>query len=168
MSKTAEVKRFREVLLAYGANPENWPADEREPLQKVASSGGTEVQECLREARDMDAVLSLLPEARVPDGAVDRALAKMMVPPSAPVVDFQAARAQRSRFRDAIDMRQVIPVGIAMAASLMLGVLAGFSELTSTYIPGTGSITLASVDEDSAAESLISFEAFTLAEGDVQ
>ncbi|MCP5083227.1 MAG: hypothetical protein GY948_16180 [Alphaproteobacteria bacterium] len=168
MSKTAEMKRFKDVLLAYGANPENWPADDHETLRKIASSGGTEVQACLREAREMDAVLNHLPEARVPDGAIDRALAKVMVPPSAPVVDLQAVRAQRSRFRDAIDMRQAIPVGIAMAASLMLGVLAGFSDLTSTYIPDTGTITLASIDEDSAAESLISFEAFTFAEGDVQ
>ncbi|NNF76831.1 MAG: hypothetical protein HKN05_02270 [Rhizobiales bacterium] len=168
MSKTAEMKRFQDVLLAYGANPENWPADERETLLMIASSGGTDVQTCLHEAGKMDAVLNLLPEARVPDGAIDRALTKVMVLPNAPVVDFQAARAKRSRFREAVDMRQAIPVGIAMAASLMLGVLAGFSELTSTYIPDTGTITLASIDEDSAAESLISFEAFTLVEGDVQ
>ena len=60
-------------------------------------------------------------------------------------------------------MRQAIPVGVAMAASLVLGVLvAGLSELTATYIPDTGTTTLAmaSIDEDRAAESLISFEAF--------
>ena len=168
MTKTAEMERFKEVLLAYGAKPENWPAEERETLRTFASSGGTEVQTCLREAREMDAVLNLLPEAQVPDGAIDRALAKAIVPPTAPVIDLQAARARRSWFRDAVDLRQAIPVGIAMAASLMLGVLAGFSEFTSTYIPHTGTITLASIDEDRAAESLISFEAFTFAEGDEQ
>ena len=168
MTETAQFTRFTQVIEAYGANPENWPADEREGLEKIAATGGAEVQELLQEAQEMDAVLSRLPEARVPDGAIDRALARAIAPPAAPVVDFQAARAKRSRLRDAIDLRQAVPVGIAMAASLMLGVLAGFSELTSTYIPDTGSITLASIDEDNAAESLISFEAFTLAEGDGQ
>lgn len=168
MTKTADMERLTEVLLAYGAKPENWPADERETLRKVASSGKAELSACLQEAREVDAVLSCLPEARIPDGAADRALAKALVPPGASVVDLQAARARRSRAGRTIDMRQVIPVGVALAASLMLGVLAGLSGLTATYIPDTGSITLASVAEDSAAESLISFEAFSLAEGEVQ
>lgn len=168
MRKTAEIERLKTVLLAYGAKPENWPEDEREALQAIAAAGRAEVEECLREAHELDFVLNQVPAAQVPDGAVGRVLAKTLAVPSAPVVDLQAARAKRSWFREAIDLRQAIPVGIAMAASLMLGVLAGLSELTSSYIPDTGAITLASNFEDSAAESLISFEAFTLAEGEAQ
>ncbi len=168
MTTSAELERFKAVLQAYGARPENWPENERDALQEVASSAEPEVRECLREAEELDFVLSQAPAVQVPDGAVGRVLAKTMTAPSAPVVSLQAARAQRSRFRPTIDVRQAIPVGIAMAASLMLGVLAGLSELTSTYIPDTGAITLASNFEDSAAESLISFEAFTLAEGGAQ
>ena len=108
------------------------------------------------------------PEIQVPSGAVDRLLAEVSMEPGAKVVDFQAVRARRVPQRRSIDMRQAIPVGIAMAASLVLGVLVGLSELTATYVPDTGVTTLASLDEDRAAESLISFEPFTLAEGDVQ
>lgn len=168
MTKKAELERLTKVLRAYGAKPENWPANERETLQAIASSRRAEVQAYFQEAREMDAVLSRLPEARIPEGAVDRALAHVMVAPSAPVVDFQAARAERTRLKDKIDLRQIIPIGIAMAASLMLGVFAGLSDLTSTYIPDTGTITLASNFEDSSVENLISFEAFTLAEGEAQ
>ena len=113
-------------------------------------------------------VLARLPEIQVPSGAVDRLLAEVSMEPGAKVVDFQAVRARRVPQRRSIDMRQAIPVGIAMAASLVLGVLVGLSELTATYVPDTGVTTLASLDEDRAAESLISFEPFTLAEGDVQ
>ncbi len=140
MTKATELERLKDVLGAYGANPDNWPQDEREQLQAIASAHETQLGAWLEEARQMDAVLNLVPEAQVPDGAVDRMLAKVAVPPSAPVVDFQAARAKRSRPRSWIDLRQAVPVGIAMAASLMVGVLAGLSDLTATYIPSTGTI----------------------------
>ena len=168
MTKAADTKRLKDVLLAYGAQPENWPEDERDALAKAASSDDADVRASLREAEEIDTVLSRLPEAQVPDGAVERVLASVMDPPTAPVIDFQAARAERSRLRELIDLRQAIPVGIAMAASLLIGVLAGFSELTSTYVPSSGTITLAGVAEDSVADSLIGFETFTLAEGEVQ
>jgi len=168
MTKATDTTRLKDVLLAYGARPENWPEDERETLANTASSDDAEVQALLREAEEIDAVLNRLPEARVPEGAVERALTKVMDPPAAPVIDLQAARAKRSRLRPQFDLRQAIPVGIAMAASLMIGVLAGFSDLTSTYIPDSGTITLAGIAEDNVADTLIGFETFTLAEGELQ
>ncbi len=168
MNKVADTNRLKDVLQAYGANQDNWPAEERKALAELVSSDDQDVQACLLEAREIDFVLARLPEAQVPSGAVGRILAEVSLEPDAKVVDFQAVRALRAPQRRSIDLRQAIPVGIAMAASLVLGVLVGLSELTANYVPETDSITLASLDEDRAAESLISFEAFTLAEGDVQ
>ncbi|MEM1198845.1 MAG: hypothetical protein AAGI06_05985 [Pseudomonadota bacterium] len=168
MTKATELDRLKDVLDAYGAKPDNWPQDEREQLQAIASAHGAEVAAWLEEARQMDAVLNLVPDAQVPDGAVERMLAKVAVPPRAPVVDFQAARARRSMPRRWIDLRQAVPVGIAMAASLMVGVLAGLSDLTATYIPNTGTISLASVGQETIGDTLIGFETFTLAEGDLK
>ena len=168
MTKATDTKRLKDVLLAYGARPENWPEDEREALAETASSDDAEVQALLREAQEIDTVLNRLPEARVPEGAVERALAAVMEPPAAPVIDLQTARARRSPLRLQFDPRQAIPVGIAMAASLMIGVLVGFSELASNYIPDSGTITLASVAEDNVADTLMGFETFTLAEGELQ
>ncbi len=168
MNKVADTKRLKDVLQAYGAHQDNWPADEREALVELVASDDPGVQACLQEAREIDFVLTRLPDVKVPSGAVSRILAEASIEPGAKVVDLEAARARRAQQRRSIDMRQAIPVGIAMAASLVLGVLVGLSELTATYVPDTGTTTLASLDEDRAAESLISFEAFTLAEGDVQ
>lgn len=168
MTKATELERLKDVLGAYGANPDNWPEDEREQLQAIAAAHSSAIDALTQEARQMDAVLNLLPEAKVPDGAVDRMLAKVAAVPSAPVVDFQAARAKRSGPQSWIDLRQAVPVGIAMAASLMVGVLAGLSDLTASYVPNTGTITLASVGQDTVGDSLIGLESFTLAEGDLQ
>ena len=168
MTKATELERLKDVLQAYGADPDKWPQDEREHLQTIATTHGSEVEMWMKDARQLDAVLSLVPDAEVPGGAVDRLMAKVAVPPSAPVVDFQAARAKRARARSWIDLRQAVPVGIAMAASLMIGVLAGLSDLTASYIPNTGTITLASVGQDSVGDTLIGFESFTFAEGEQQ
>lgn len=166
MTKATELNRLKDVLEAYGANPDKWPQDEREQLQSIASAHGSEVEMWMQEARQMDAVLSLVPDAEVPGGAVDRLMAKVASPPSAPVVDFPDARAKRTRARSWIDLRQAVPVGIAMAASLMIGVMAGLSDLTASYIPNTGTITLASLGQDTVGDTLIGFESFTLAEGE--
>ncbi len=168
MTKATELGRLKDVLDAYGANPDNWPEDEREQLEAIASDHETEVTAWVEEARQLDAVLNLVPEANVPDGAVDRMLAKVTKPPSAPVVDLQAARSKHARPRGGFDLRQAVPVGIAMAASLMVGVLAGLSDLTASYIPNTGTIVLANAGQGAVGDNLIGFESFTLAEGDLQ
>lgn len=168
MTQTAEINRFKAVLESYGADPERWPAEDRDVYLNFLDSEDPAVRACVLEAREIDLVLSHAPGMSVPEGAMDRVLAKVRAEQSGQVVDLGEVRARKAMPRRTFNLRRAVPVGIAMAASLMLGVLAGLSELTATYIPGTGTITLAGLDEDTAAESLLSFEAFTLAEGDVQ
>lgn len=168
MRHTDKKDRFRAVLNSYGADPEKWPEDEREGLARLLQSDDPKVRASLQDAREIDLVLALAPEAEVPAGAMNRVMAKVANAPTGEVVDLGAARVLKDGQRRGFDFRRAVPVGIAMAASLMLGVLAGLSELTATYVPGTSGITLAGLDEDTAAESLLSFEAFTLVEGDVE
>ena len=54
MNKVADTKRLKDVLQAYGANQDNWPADERSALAELVASDDPGVQACLQDAREMD------------------------------------------------------------------------------------------------------------------
>lgn len=70
----AALQRLRDILDAYGGDPERWPDAERQPaLDLVARSA--EARRCCDEALRLDAALDLLPAAEPTPGLEERILA---------------------------------------------------------------------------------------------
>lgn len=101
---TDPIDRARELLAAYGASPERWPASERALYALL--SGDAEGKSAMAEAAALDANLDAL-LARAPD-------------PLRPARVLRAARAEARR------RKMVRWISVAYAASMVLGLSLGY------------------------------------------
>ena len=130
MNNDENMKRLELVLDAYGADPQRWPADERETLVREAKS--PEGLALMAEAAGIDAMLNALPQPAMPAGALERMMAT--VPgreTSAEIVDFSTVRKSGKNQM----FREFVPAAVAVAACLVLGVMLGTSQLAEQYLP---------------------------------
>jgi hypothetical protein len=79
--KKSDLARFRAVVESYGANPDRWPAAEREAFDKLAST--EEARAWLVEQRKLDAWLDRAEEV-APSPALLRRVAEIPVRHAAP------------------------------------------------------------------------------------
>lgn len=132
------VERLTQILAAYGATPQRWPAHERAGAQalmtRVMSAGApaerARIEAALNEARGLDGALSDFADA-VPDDAMARLTAAVAFPPRQvqPAAGFSLFDLMRVVFKPAA------AVGATMAA---LGLFVGFS-VDPAYSNGDGS-----------------------------
>lgn len=101
-----DLDRLRNVLDAYGAEPERWPAEERDGLQALVSST-PEAETLVREAARLDALLDRASPA--PDSSA--LLARR-------VLDQAPTPARRASSRG---WRVALPIAAAAALALWLG-----------------------------------------------
>lgn len=131
-------ERLMQILAAYGASPQRWPAHERAAAQalmtRIMSAGApaerAEIAAALNEARLLDGALEDF-DAAVPDAAMARLTAAVAFPPR---------QAQPAHRFDLFDLLRVVfkpaaAVGATMAA---LGLFIGFS-VDPAYSNGDGS-----------------------------
>ncbi len=160
----ANQNRLKQVLAAYGADPARWPDDERAALKReIAETGSSELPEW-REAREIDAILSSAPEVPVSDRMIDQILMRAQEFPKAEVVPFAAKPSSVVSTVRRIGLREAVPVGVALAASLLMGVFAGLDEQIGSFA------TVASLETSSPAleDKLWSFDPFNMNEGEPQ
>lgn len=155
-------ERLKQVLASYGADPARWPADERASLENAFHRTAPEDLPELAEAREIDAVLSAVPEVSVPDAALARILETASEYPKAEIVQFGERKAARKSVFDTFRLRDALPLGAALAASLLLGVFAGLDEQVGSFA------VVASLETVSAGleDSLWSFDPFNLSNGE--
>ncbi|MGL4395898.1 MAG: hypothetical protein ACRCS9_05105 [Hyphomicrobium sp.] len=138
--------RLIETLDVFGADRTRWPADRRLELAAYIAQDG-EAQRLMRDASRFDALLDLAPVAAGDHQArVDRIVAAAAVTPRvsatsghdaiAPADAALAKAAARvvpfAARRPAQTLRRNVSAGMALAASLMLGILAGQSQSVTT------------------------------------
>ena len=136
--ESMSVERLTQILAAYGAAPQRWPADERASAQalmtRVMSAGRpaerAKIEAALSEARLLDGALEDF-AAAVPDAAMARLTAAVAFPPRhiAPRAGFSLFDLMRVVFKPAA------AVGATMAA---LGLFVGLS-VDPAYSNGDGS-----------------------------
>ncbi len=136
--ESMSIERLTQILAAYGAATQRWPAHERAAAQalmtRVMSAGGpaerAEIEAALNEARLLDGALEDF-AAAVPDEAMARLTAAVAFPPR---------QIQPARHFGLFDLMRVVfkpaaAVGATMAA---LGLFVGFS-VDPAYSNGDGS-----------------------------
>ena len=127
----ALLNRLETVLEAYGADRSRWPQADRELLRDVGVDASVAQAD---QARELDAILSGATEPRTAEGAgaavAARILAQAESSEDANVVAFDAeARREPRRAFDPI--ASVWPAAALLAASLVIGVFLGQSDLWS-------------------------------------
>ncbi len=166
MTKAVKTERLREVLAAYGAKPSNWPEDERAELDALLKSGAVDFEGDIEDAGKIDLILNSNPGPKIPDGALARAMAIAAEHPKAEVLEFRARSTPVSLNTYRSNLRQILPTGIALAASLAVGVFVGLNEQIGTYLPD--SLSVASVDVGTNTDDeLLNFDPFNLSDGEV-
>ncbi len=131
------MSQLQDVLDTFGGDRTRWPARARLEVSQVLSAS-PEAQQRLKDAEKLDRLLALAP--RVPDAKI-AALAERIVAQSARTPRVAATGAppqQRTRWPNPRLMRGF--AGAALAASLLLGVLAGQSQIMS---PALGDVAAA-------------------------
>jgi hypothetical protein len=149
LGKVMSIARLTELLAAYGASPQRWPADERAVAQTLLAHidrlGTAEERAALRaaldEARALDDVLADA-FAPLPDAAMARLTAAVAFPPprGGPARTGARTGARETRGFSLFDLFGVVfkpaaAVGAVMAA---LGLFVGFS-VDPAYSNGDGS-----------------------------
>ncbi len=154
--------RLKQVLQAYGADPAKWPAEERAELERqFAQSDQLQFPE-MHEAREIDAVLSSLPEIPVSNASVERILDAARQHPKATIHSFPPTEISNTSRVERLRLREALPFGLAMAASLLIGVFAGLDDQIG------GFATVASLENSSPSleENIWSFDPFNMNEGE--
>ncbi|HWA43089.1 MAG TPA: hypothetical protein VHA10_07750 [Hypericibacter adhaerens] len=116
------VKRLEQILAAYGARPERWPATEREAAEALLARD-PHAQRLLREARRLDGLLDSLPaqELQIDASSLAARLSERPQEPTNP----RAARAARSRWWH---LPIIMPNLVGLAAAAAAGFWIGWSD----------------------------------------
>jgi hypothetical protein len=126
------------VIDAYGGDARRWPADERAALQQLAEAH-PEVRTHLVRARALDRVLAA---AATPPEGLEPLKERIMAAVAAgggraiAVPAVQAVAPLRRAVGPGARLRHSWPVAAALAASLIVGVVLGRSELASPAVEG--------------------------------
>lgn len=121
----AALERLRDILDAYGGDPERWPDAERDPALALLARSA-EARRLCDEARQLDAALDLLPAAEPSPGLEERIVAAARSVPQeavrrAPVVSLADARERRDApgaLRRRLLLAAALPVAVAAALAL--------------------------------------------------
>ena len=159
---SSQNERLNRVLAAYGADPARWPADERAALRDLLETSDQHDLPELAGAREIDLVLSTVARPDVPHGALQNALAISEKNPKAEVVQLNTLTGPGNSWISQRSVREALPLGIALAASLLLGVFVGWDEQIGNFA------TVASLEtpSDGLEDSLWSFDPFSLNDGE--
>lgn len=132
-------KRIIALLSIYGADQANWPADERCDLSQL-SANSSDIADALAKAQALDRVLDVNPAPELPVGAINRTMTKIArieQADSTSILSFPhagvAALNRRSLTNGAL-------TGALMAASLLVGVFVGLSDISNQILPATGDV----------------------------
>lgn len=160
MDKKMTLERLAEIVEAYGASPQRWPATERRAAEALALSAPA----LLEDARRLDAVLDAAPEGVASDVLVSRIMAARPRP-----VPAKAGRVVGGRNRLGALVQAIWPYGSpafpagALAASVALGIGLGLSSPAAVGALGLSSSSSAVATTNAAGEQLV---AFALAENE--
>ncbi len=163
----AGLERLRDILDAYGGDPDRWPDAEREPaLDLLARSADARL---LRdEALRLDAALDLLPAAEPSSGLEGRILAAAQHTPqdvarAASVASLDDARVRRAVGRPRRGLLLAAALPLAAAAALALWVARGDRTATTQQVASAGHATAApharEASEDDLRAALASYKA---------
>lgn len=154
--------RLKQVLEAYGADPSRWPVEDCAELERLLEASGSQDQAALAEAREIDLILSSLGRVDVPDAALQRALEVSAQNPKAQVVPLNHSIKTQNPWVSQHRLREALPVGIALAASLLAGVFAGLDEQIGNFA------TVASLETavPGLEDALWSFDPFNMNDGE--
>tara|TARA_R110002110_G_scaffold322150_5_gene534531 strand:+ start:11915 stop:12418 length:504 start_codon:yes stop_codon:yes gene_type:complete len=152
MPKKIALERLREIVDAYGASPERWPAGERQAAGALLAASA-EARALLDEAASFDAFLDMAPLEAPSAALAERLMAAR--PRAVPPARARAAEPKPGGFIRGL-VEAVWPYGspafpaAALAASLMLGVVFG-----STVGTATGTTAVAASGEMRASDEFI-------------
>lgn len=138
-----ELQRLKNVLDIYGAQSERWPENEQGKLLKYIS-GNKHAKSIYLEAKALDELLSSISDFEVPDNLNRRIVASVSDPDqvqgTAPeylqdnVVRLTSYQRESQEFGG---RKHIFATTALMAASLLIGIFIGYSELS--LLSGVGS-----------------------------
>lgn len=126
-----DLELLERVLDVYGADRDRWPAAERLRLARVLTES-EEARRMLRDAAALDRLLDLAPafdaarQAQLAERIVARAAAMPRLAHAGPATEV--ARGPLARLPSLSRFGRVAPAAALLAASLMLGVFAGWQS----------------------------------------
>ena len=161
MSAT-NTERLKRILEVYGADPMRWPSEERAAMEHQLGGSDPKLLPELAEAQEIDLVLSSLGSVDIPDVALQKALSVSELNPKAQIVPLNGTRNGPGRWFSRERVREALPVGIALAASLLAGVFAGLDEQIGNFATVASLETVAPGLED----TLWSFDPFNMNDGE--
>ncbi len=167
MNREMQTERLKKALAVYGADPDHWPVDEKDALKALLHSNREAFETDLRVAVELDTFMDAAPLPPIPDGAMARALAIATENPKAEVIEFQPRVSHSFGHNAGFNIRQVLPTGIALAASLALGVFVGLNDQIGSYVPSVVSVANTELQGEAAADDLLKFDPFDLSNGEV-
>ncbi len=137
-------ERVKQIIDAYGASPDRWPASERAEAQALLARDAG-LQAYAREASEVDALLATAQRAPAPAWLAGEILSAAPQPVGA-------------RLRGMVEMiwprgGMWQPAG-ALAASLAVGLWVGASGLAPAQLTGTSETTTASLTDDEITAAL--------------
>lgn len=123
--------RFKEILSAYGADPSNWPAEDR-ALFADRVPEEERLSDDFAEARDLDKLLSQA-STPLPDASAVARISENILQQAAPkaadnVVEFAAESHSRTKTSSRLGVPWW-PDTALIAASLLIGIVLGQGEL---------------------------------------
>jgi hypothetical protein len=148
----AGMDRLRQVLDAYGGDAARWPRADAERLATLVASDAVACR-AVAEARALDRVLAMAPgvDAAHTRSLADRIAAEVMTN-RVQVVDLATRRAAGT-IRP-LPRRNLWRAGAALAASLLVGMFVGASDLPGSMLDGVASLVGVSNDTDTLTAAL--------------
>ncbi len=135
-SSKYKLQRLKEVLDIYGARSELWPEADRARLLEIISQD-RRAHSLFLEAKAFDSLIQTVPDIKVPEELNLRILSSVLktersdnATPDVPrnnVVPLFSNRQGRLPFKAT---RKILPTAALMAASLLIGVYIGYSDLS--------------------------------------
>ena len=134
--KDSELQRLKNVLDIYGAETERWPEADRGELLEIISSNKL-AHTLFMEAKTLDQLMNSFPVADVPEGLSHRIIVSVsgteqMHKPAPHVLqdNVVSLSSYQHESQDVNIGRNIISTTAVMAASLLIGIFIGYSELS--------------------------------------
>lgn len=112
--------RLRQILAAYGGDPDRWPDDERDAAEALIAASPV-ARDALAQERALDAGLALA-SAEVPDDAMARLTAAMAFPPPRTAAPAGVAKGWFASLASAFWPRATV-----FASMAVLGIIVGLA-----------------------------------------
>ena len=138
-----KIQRFEQLVRAFGANPELWPAGEREAAELLLASSA-EARRVMEQELRLDVILARSPEPALGSALLDRIVANAMAQPQ---VRSAPKAAPRRWFSMDLGFGRLWHQAAGLAACALLGFIIGSAGLLDVSPSDAGELSALMADD---------------------